>query len=161
MSRFSTIKNITEKQLAFVDAYFGEAEGNISKAYKIAYGKGEKKPAYAVFKAPAVQALIKERREKREATSWITHDQILEGLYKEATNYENGANSASRISAWVWIGKHLGMWQEKKEEQKEANITYNIVNFSEENKKEEKVVTVIEEEKTSLPSDVQIKDFNE
>ena len=149
-------KKISERQLRFVDAYMGEAHGVAVKAMEIASGKRvSRETASKMLHHPAVVAEIEARQDLRKRISYLTEDAVLQGLYNEATSYEKGSNSASRTSAWVWIGKHLGMWKEKKEIE-EKNITYNIVNYSSsEPKKEEKVI----EEPTKKLIDIEIKEY--
>jgi len=59
-----------------------------------------------------------------ESTFWLNEGVVIDRLFKEGMT----ANSASaRVNALVWVGKHLGMWQEKTQE--DSQITYNIVNY--------------------------------
>ena len=53
-------------------------------------------------------------------------DVILEKLYKEATREGAGSNHAARIQALTQLGKHFGLFQDKKES---AGHTFNIINY--------------------------------
>ena len=42
---------------------------------------------------------------------------------------EMGSSQAARINALVWIGKHIGMWQEKQKEEADTRPIINITNY--------------------------------
>jgi hypothetical protein len=65
-------------------------------------------------------------QEKADAIG-ITSDLIIEKLYKEATREGAGSNHAARIQALTQLGKHLGLFQEKKETNAH---TFQIINYS-------------------------------
>lgn len=57
----------------------------------------------------------------------ITSDLIIEKLYKEATREGAGSNHAARIQALTQLGKHLGLFQDKRETNAH---TFQIINYS-------------------------------
>ncbi|UOF79341.1 terminase small subunit [Caudoviricetes sp.] len=59
----------------------------------------------------------------------ITPDKIIEKLYKEATREGAGSNHAARIQALTQLGKHFGLFQEKKEND---TFVFNIVSYKDE-----------------------------
>jgi hypothetical protein len=65
-------------------------------------------------------------QEKAEALS-LSPSLILEKLYKEAVREGPGSNHAARIQALTQLGKHLGLFEEKKQE---TSHTFNIINYS-------------------------------
>lgn len=65
-------------------------------------------------------------QQKAEALS-LSPELVLERLYLEATREGSGSNHAARIQALTLLGRHLGMFQEKKETD---TYTFNIVNYS-------------------------------
>ena len=67
-------------------------------------------------------------QERAESLS-LTPEVILDRLFHEATSYGQGTNQNARIMALQILGKHLGMFQEKKEEHSSAPI-FNIVNYN-------------------------------
>ena len=83
----------------------------------------------AIIKRPHVLAEIAKKQEKIKKKFDMDEVDILNRLWDEANNTEKGSNHNARITALVWTGKHLGMWQEKKEKE-ETNYTYNIVNYA-------------------------------
>ena len=65
-------------------------------------------------------------QEKAEALT-LTPDVVLQRLYKEAVREGSGSNHAARIQALTLLGKHLGLFEEKKDTNQ---FTFNIVNYS-------------------------------
>ena len=65
-------------------------------------------------------------QEKAESLT-ISPELILEKLLKEALREGSGSNHAARIQALGLLGKHFGMFQEKKEDLKPV---FNIINYS-------------------------------
>ncbi len=96
-------------------------------------------------------------QEKAEALT-LNKDVILERLYKEALREGAGSNHAARIQALTQLGKHFGLFEDKK---KEENYTFNIINYSSapitHEVKEE--VEVLEEQ--SEPLNVSFIDYRE
>jgi hypothetical protein len=64
-------------------------------------------------------------QEKTEALS-INADTIITRLYHEALATGAGTNQAARIQALQLLGKHLGMFQEKKEDH---TPSFTIINY--------------------------------
>ena len=101
------MSKLTPKQQLFVEAYCGPADFNASKAYRMA-GYDKEKGNLAsmpsrILNSPRVQYAINRRLESKKNTFRIKEDQILEGIYKEATNEK--ARPSERIQAWVQLGK--------------------------------------------------------
>ena len=72
-------------------------------------------------------------QEKLEAIQ-ITPEIIIEKLFKEATREGAGSNHAARIQALTQLGKHVGLFAEKKE----GNThTFNIITYDDSIKIEE------------------------
>lgn len=63
------------------------------------------KPVIAV----AIAAAQKARSERTE----ISQDDVLQGLHHEATRTGKGTSQAARVSAWIALGKHFGMFTDK------------------------------------------------
>jgi hypothetical protein len=57
----------------------------------------------------AIEAAMKARSERTQTDA----DMVIQGLLKEARREGEGSSSAARVSAWVQLGKHLGMFTEK------------------------------------------------
>jgi hypothetical protein len=88
----------------------------------------------------------------------LTPEVILTQLYKEATREGNGSNHAARIQALQILGKHLGMFTEKKAE---ASHTIQIINYgSNEIEVKEKVEILEDHSEDTLPLNIKIEDYS-
>ena len=58
---------------------------------------------------------VKAAQQSRSDRVQITQDDVLRGLRREATLTGNGSSHAARVSAWGLIGKHLGMFVERRQ----------------------------------------------
>lgn len=107
----------------------------------------------------AVQFFISQAlQEKAEAMS-ITPELIMEKLYKEATREGGGSNHAARVTALTQMGKHLGMFVDKKEDTKPV---FNIINYGVEpiSLKVQEVKEISNREETyELPEGIELTDF--
>lgn len=65
-------------------------------------------------------------QERAEALA-IDPNLIIEKLYKEAIREDRTASHSARIQALTTLGKHLGLFQDKKEKE---NHTFNIIHYS-------------------------------
>lgn len=159
---------LTELQEKFVEAFCGEALFNPIKAYEMAGYAHTTKPfasAMAVLNSKAVTHHIHLRLADMKTNYWLTEDIVLQRLWKEAIDEKRGSTHAARINALVWIGKHLGMWQEKVEE-KDSKPVINITNYGvseEEMKKKINNTPEVEEVKdeVNLPEGVQVINYSE
>lgn len=119
---------LSPRQKLFVEAYcthFSPSKAYVEAGFNNSAHKSTR--AYELLQKPQVATAIEARLANKKKTFRIREDEILEGLYKEATN--ESARPSERIQAWVQIGKHLGMFREK-EQQKEGNVTYNVINYN-------------------------------
>ena len=157
---------LTELQENFVDAFLGECMFDPIKAYKAAgYADSSKiyVSAMKVLKSEAVKRAIHDRMKDMKTAWWLSEEVIVQELWKEAHDKDQGSSHSARINALVWIGKHLGMWQEKKEET-EVKPTIVIQNYGAPKEDIEKEVNspevVREKDKVSLPEGVQVLDYS-
>jgi hypothetical protein len=97
-------------------------------------------------------------QEQAEALS-LTPDIIISQLYKEATREGNGSNHAARIQALQILGKHLGLFTEKKAD---VSHTIQIINYGGEVLLSNEVEQVEEEieETYSLPDGIEIENYD-
>jgi hypothetical protein len=103
-----------------------------------------------------VQFHISLALQERAESLLITPDLIVEKLYKEAIREGAGSNHAARIQALTQLGKHFGMFQEKKED---TTPIFNIINYSSEPIK----IEHIEEKKTEeilLPDNIILENYS-
>jgi hypothetical protein len=96
-------------------------------------------------------------QEQAEALS-LTPELILSQLLKEATREGNGSNHAARIQALQILGKHLGMFTEKKED---VSHTIQIINYGpRELEVKEKIEEIEDHSTTPLPLNIVIEDYS-
>lgn len=126
------IKPMTEKQERFVEAFLGEAYFDPIKAYELAgysmNGYNKYTDSMKILHSDAVTREINQRMADKDTAYWISDNVIIKQLWKEATDYGDRSSQAARINALVWIGKHIGMWQEKQQEADTKPII-NITNY--------------------------------
>lgn len=156
-------RQLTDIELDVLNTYC--SEGNYSSKRTATLLDRDYREIYTIIKREPVQEELKKRQEKLQKKFNLSEIDILNKLWDEANNYEKGANHNARITALVWIGKHLGMWQEKKEKE-ETQITYNIINYSssepERLPNDEKVIehqSVLQEEESFDNSNIQITNY--
>jgi hypothetical protein len=104
-----------------------------------------------------VQFHISLALQERAESLMLTPDLIMEKLYKEATREGSGSNHSARIQALTQIGKHLGMFQEKKED---TSPIFNIINYSSEPIKIEHIEEKKTEEVTLLPDNIILENYS-
>lgn len=147
------MREVTPKQELFCLAYVGPAQGNATKAYRMAeYGdqKHAGKRSYDLMQKEHIKARIEELLAEKKRTFFLQEADILEGLYNEALGKAGDSTQSGRIAAWAWLGKHLKMFQEKQQTSiGEANFT--IVSYADNNHgPKEKII----EAAASLPQPV-------
>lgn len=162
------IKPMTEMQERFVDAFLGESYFDPIKAYDAAgYNQNTYRKysdAMKILHSDAVTREINRRMAEKDTAYWISDNLIIKQLWKEATDYGEKSSQAARINALVWIGKHIGMWQEKQQEV-DTKPVIKIVQYGvseTEFKKAVKETNADEEvENVKLPEGIQVLDYSE
>lgn len=106
---------LTPKQAAFAREYLVDlnaTQAAIRAGYseKTAYSQGQR-----LLKNAEVQAAIAKAQAQRAKRLQLTADDVLKGLYAEATYDGEGSSHSARVQAWAHIGKHLGMFTDKLE----------------------------------------------
>ncbi len=114
--------DLTAKQARFVEEYLIDLNAT---AAAIRAGYSEKTAAtiaHENLRTPKIAEAIRVGQEKLSKRAQITQEDVLAGLRQEATNYGKGSSHSARVTAWIWIGKHLGMFAERAEVKGEARI---------------------------------------
>jgi len=107
--------NLTPKQSLFVQEYLVDLNST-QAAIRAGYSqKNADKIGPELLGKTRVAAAIREDQAERSSRTQITQDQVIQGLYKEARREGEGSNHGARVSAWVSLGKHLGMFVDRKE----------------------------------------------
>lgn len=78
--------------------------------------------------APVVPAASAEPAESVPGDSRLapTIEAVAAGLLFEATLFDKGATQGGRLKAWELLGKHLGMFKDRKEEGESVLIHYDF-----------------------------------
>ena len=105
--------DLTPKQSLFVQEYLVDLNST-QAAIRADYSqKNADKIGPELLGKTRVAAAIQEVQSERSSRTQITRDQVIQGLYREANREGEGSNHGARVSAWVSLGKHLGMFVEK------------------------------------------------
>ena len=117
-----------------------------------------------VLKSEAVQHAIHSRMKDMSTAWWINEEVVMQELWKEAHETGRGASHAARINALVWMGKHIGMWQEKREEV-DTRPNIQIIQYGATQEQVEKELNnpevVANKDKVELPEGVALIDYND
>lgn len=123
---------LNEKQYRFVQEYivdYNATQAAIRAGYspKTAYSNGQR-----LLKHAEVQAAIKEIQDKATDKAIVDRNMVLAGLLKEAEFKGQGASHAARVSAWEKIGKTMGMFIDKTENNTNIQIEKELSNLLDE-----------------------------
>lgn len=169
MAKQKRVKPLTELQERFVDAFLSEeCMFDPIKAFDAAgyaYSMNKYSEAMKVLNSDAVVREINQRMAQLDTAYWINEQIIIKQLWKEAIDKGNNSTQSARINALVWIGKHIGMWQEKREEAKESQPTIKIVQYGIDQDKFKQEIETKEVEDTakdiSLPEGITVLNYND
>ena len=100
---------LRDKQQRFVEEYLKDL--NATEAAKRAgyAARSAEVQGHRLLRNDKVSAEIAERKQERSQRTQITADQVLMGLYQEATATGDGTSHSARVSAWSQIGKFIGL----------------------------------------------------
>lgn len=123
---------LNEKQYRFVQEYIvdynaTQAAKRAGYSEKTAYSNGQR-----LLKHAEVQAAIKEIQNKATDKAIVDRNMVLAGLLKEAEFKGQGASHAARVSAWEKIGKTMGMFIDKTENNTNIQIEKELSNLLDE-----------------------------
>ena len=106
-----TRRTLTPKQERFCEEYLVDLAPRAAAARAgLSPGTGSQLMAH-----PKVLARIEELKAARSARVNLKADDVLAGLHAEATKGDMNEPNPSRIRAWELIGKHLGMFVDRKQ----------------------------------------------
>lgn len=107
---------LTAKQERFVDEYLVDFNATAALART---GHKTKSPQYAglaahrMIKNDKVKAAIEKRKKEISERIALTQDGVVNGLWREANNYDETGQAGARVRSWELLGKYLGMFPEK------------------------------------------------
>lgn len=105
------------KQQRFVEELLADKERNATAAYRKAYPKcksddAARAAASRLLASANVKAALDEADATRVERMELTQDEVVTGLRTEAKDRSEKSSAAARVSAWSWLGKHLGMFRD-------------------------------------------------
>jgi hypothetical protein len=107
---------MTPRQQRFVEEYLVDLNAT-QAAVRTGYSAYTANEQGARLLANAsVAAAIRSAEHARSERVRITQDDVLRGLHREATLAGEGSTHSARVSAWGLIGKHLGMFVERRQQ---------------------------------------------
>jgi len=113
---------LTPKQSRFVEEYLIDLNAS-GAALRAGYSaRTAASIGFENLRKPKIAEAIRIGREELSKRAEITQEDVLEGLKREATNYGDRSSHSARVTAWVWIGKHLGMFEQAQNEATDSPI---------------------------------------
>lgn len=110
-------KKLTPKMLSFIDAYFGEANFNATKAYELSSYSASKNAtlnAAELLNHPLVAEEIKRRTEVRTEKAELKAEYLVAKLM-DMIEREEIRNPQAALRAIELAGKSIAMWKERQE----------------------------------------------
>jgi phage terminase small subunit len=106
---------LTPKQRRFVDEYLVDLNGSqaaVRAGYKVDHAR---QMAAQNLSKPVIADAIAQAQLARSERIRITQDDVLRGLYREATWTGEGSSHSARVAAWGLLAKHLGMLERRQQ----------------------------------------------
>lgn len=114
-------KKLTPKQARFVEEYLKDMNAT-QACIRAGYSKHTSNEQGSRLLANVkVKEVVEKAKAKRSKRVIADADYVVKGLAREAEDMENG-NSASRVSALSWLGRHNGQFIDKKEISGDINV---------------------------------------
>ena len=112
------LPKLTPKQAAFVHEYLADLNAT-QAAIRAGYSKKTaNRIATENLSKPVIQKAIQEARDAREKRSMITVEWVLSQIASIAQDEE--AQQRDRLKALELLGKHLGMWEKRPDEEQQG-----------------------------------------
>jgi len=114
---------LTDRQQAFIAEYLIDLNAT-QAAIRAGYSEKTARQAGAEnLSKPVIADAIAEGAKKRIVKAEITAQDVLEGLYLEATRTGEGSSHGARVSAWGLLGKYHKLFTDKIEAEISGDIT--------------------------------------
>ena len=112
-------QRLTPKMVTFIDAYFGEANFNATRAielsaYEAAPGRNSTFQAVELMKHPLVMAEIKRRQSIRTEKSELKAEYLIDKLMQMIEDNQID-NPTAALRAIELAGKSIALWKERQE----------------------------------------------
>ena len=107
---------MTPRQQRFVDEYLLDLNAT-QAAIRAGYSaRTAEQQGPRLLGNVEIATAVRAAQQSRSDRVQITQDDVLRGLRHEATLTGDGSSHAARVSAWGLIGKHLGMFVERRQQ---------------------------------------------
>jgi hypothetical protein len=124
------VTDMTPRQRRFIDEYLLDLNASRA-AIRAGYSaRTANEQAARLLAKASIAAAIQAAQQARSERLQITQDDVLRGLHEQATLTGHGASHAARVSAWGLIGKHLGMFVERRQQIGEDGQPVNSQTFT-------------------------------
>lgn len=108
--------HMTPRQQRFVDEYLVDLNAT-KAAVRAGYSaRTAEQQGPRLLGKVEIADVVRKAQAARSQRVQITQDDVLRGLHREATLTGEGCSHAARVSAWGLIGKHLGMFIERRQQ---------------------------------------------
>ncbi len=108
------VGKLTPRQARFVDEYLIDLNAT-QAAIRAGYSANNAdKIGPELLGKTRVSAAIAEAQAKRSERVSVSQDDVVRGLHGEATAKGEGSSPSARVSAWFHLGKHLGMFVDRR-----------------------------------------------
>lgn len=102
--------SLTPKQARFVNEYLVDLNAT-QAAIRAGYSpRTAASIGWENLRKPAIAREIAIRQEELAQGVALTQQEVLDGLRREANDRSERSSHSARVAAWVWLGKHLGMF---------------------------------------------------
>lgn len=114
---------LTEKQKRFVAEYLIDLNAT-QAAIRAGYSpKTANEQGARLLANASVRQLVADGAQKRIRKAEVTAQDVIEGLYLEATREGEGSSHGARVSAWGLLGKYHKLFTDKIEADISGDIT--------------------------------------
>lgn len=104
---------LTPKQQRFVDEYLVDLNASAAARRAGYSARTADRTGHENLKKPEIAAAVAAAQGERKKRLELSQDMVVENLLCEAQYRGEGASHSARVTAWVHLGKHLGMWPNK------------------------------------------------
>jgi hypothetical protein len=107
------VADLTEKQKRFVAEYLIDLNAT-QAAMRAGYSpKTANEQGARLLANASVRQMVAEGAQKRIRKAEVTAQDVIDGLYKEATREGDGASHGARVSAWGLLGKYHKLFTDR------------------------------------------------
>jgi phage terminase small subunit len=130
MKMIDQTTKLTAKQQLFVEEYLIDLNAT-QAAIRAGYSKhtAQQMGSENLLK-PVISGAIDKAIKERSMRLQITQEMVITGLLAEARLKDETASHSARVSAWAHLGKHLGMFIDRSEQNLNAKVTKADIVFN-------------------------------